>query len=159
MASTEPQEIIASEIKIVDRKGKLRMRLAVDEDGTAAVRFFDNGEQLRMALYPREPEDSDEQTLMEDREAGLVITERSPASVIRLAINDDGLLGKRPRLEIIEGVDIGRGRHRFPPLPRMLMTNPTLRLIVPSRLARESLRIVDESLLLRLKLERIVRPA
>ena len=59
----KPQRIIANEITIVDRHGRPRMRLAVDDDGTAAVKFYDNGDHLRVALFLKQPENDDEDSL------------------------------------------------------------------------------------------------
>ena len=117
MESTELPQIITREITIVDSRGKRRMRLAVDEDGTAAVKFFDRDEQLRMALYLKGPEEDAEELLMEDREAALIITEGASGRAVVLGITTDGLSGPRPRLEITEGAGFGRQRHRFPARP------------------------------------------
>jgi len=118
--ATEPQKITASELTIVDRKGKPRIRMHVEEDGTAAVQFLDRDERLRMALYLKEHDVDDEAYLLDegsDNEAGLVVTGRLSKASIRLGISYDGLFGKRPHLEITEGPGWGRKRHRFPPRP------------------------------------------
>ena len=117
---TEPQKITATQLTIVDRKGKPRIRMLVDEDGTAAVEFLDRDQRLRMALYLKEPDVDDEAYLLEegsDNEAGLVVTGRLSKASIRLGISYDGLFGKRPHLEIVEGPGWGRRRHRFPSRP------------------------------------------
>lgn len=119
-AVTEPQKITASEITIVDRKGKPRIRMLVEEDGTAAVEFLDRNERLRMALYLKEHDADDEDGILEagsDNDAGLVITGRLSKASIRLGISDDGFFGKRARLEITEGLGWGGRKHRFPSLP------------------------------------------
>ena len=117
---SEPQKITASEITIVDRKGKPRIRMAVDTDGTAAVEFLDGNERLRMALYLKEYDIDDEDFLFEegsDNDSGLLVTGRKSGATIRLGICEDGLFGKRPRLEITEGAGWGKTRHRVPPRP------------------------------------------
>jgi hypothetical protein len=113
----QSQRIIASEITIVDRRGRPRIRLGVDEDGTAAVKLYDSGEQLRAALYLKQPEDDDEESLLvsEYGELGLLLVDRD-AGVVRLAIGEDGLLGRRARIEVVESAG-GRRRHVFPPRP------------------------------------------
>lgn len=117
----ELQKIVASEITIVDSNGKPRMRLLVDEDNTAAVQFFDKTEQLRMALYLREPVGDDVDLLCDepgsDNEAGLIVTARQSHAALRLGVLEDGLFGKRPHLEIVEGLGYSKRRHRFPPRP------------------------------------------
>jgi len=114
----KPQRIIASEITIVDRHGKPRMRLGVDDDGTAAVKFYDNTDHLRVALFLKQPEDDDEDSLFmsDDGELGLLMVDRR-AGGIRLTIAEDGILGKRARLEISESLLDKRRTHRFPPRP------------------------------------------
>ena len=113
--ATEPQKIVASEITIVDRTGKPRIRLGVDEDGTAAVKFYNANEQLRMILYLKQPYDDDGVTMSEHGEVGLIMIERSDA--IRLGIMEDGLFQRSPRLQIVQGVG-GRKRFQvFPPRP------------------------------------------
>jgi len=117
---TNLQKITATEITIVDGKGKPRIRLAVEEDGTAAVKFLDGNERLCMALYLKEHDADDDDYPFEegsDNDSGLVVTGRRSGAAIRLGISEDGLFGKRPRLEITEGVGYGRPRHRFPPRP------------------------------------------
>ena len=118
--ATEPQKITASEITIVDRKGKPRIRMLVEEDGTAAVEFLDRDERLRMALYLKERDVDDEDYLLEtgsDNDSGLLVTGRLSGAAIRLGISDDGFFGRRARLEIAEGPGWGKKRHRFPSLP------------------------------------------
>ena len=117
---TEPQKITANEITIVDRKGKPRIRMLVEEDGTAAVEFLDRTERLRMALYLKEVDVDDEDYLFEegsDNDSGLMVTGRRSGAAIRLGISEDAFFGKRPRLEITEGPGWGKTRHRFPPRP------------------------------------------
>lgn len=117
---TEPQKITANEITIVDRKGNPRIRMLVEEDGTAAVEFLDRDERLRMALYLKEPDVDDDDYLIEadsDNDAGLLVTGRLTGASIRLGISNDGFFGRRPRLEIAEGPGWGKRRHRFPSLP------------------------------------------
>ena len=119
-AAIEPQKIIASEITIVGSNGKPRIRMSVDDDGTAAVQFLDGEGRLRMALYLREPDPDDEDTFFEsgsDNDSGLLVTGRQSGASIRLGISDDTLFGKRARLEIVEGRALGKRRHRFPVLP------------------------------------------
>jgi len=118
--ATEPQKITANEITIVDRKGNPRIRMLVEEDGTAAVEFLDRDERLRMALYLKEPDVDDDDYLIEadsDNDAGLLVTGRLTGASIRLGISNDGFFGRRPRLEIAEGPGWGKRRHRFPSLP------------------------------------------
>jgi len=118
--ATEPQEITASKITIVDRMGKPRIRLLVDEDGAAAAQFLDGDGHLRMALYLKERNVDDEGYLMDaasDNEAGLLITGRLSGAAIKLGISDDAFFGKRPRLEVTEGTGWSKRRHRFPSLP------------------------------------------
>jgi hypothetical protein len=118
--ATEPQKITANEITIVDRKGKPRIRMLVEEDGTAAVEFLDRDERLRMALYLKERDVDDEDYLLEtgsDNDSGLLVTGRLSGAAIRLGISDDAFFGKRARLEIAEGPRRGKRRHRFPALP------------------------------------------
>lgn len=118
--ATEPQKITANEITIVDRKGKPRIRMLVEDDGTAAVEFLDRDERLRMALYLKEPDVDDEDYLMEegsDNDSGLLVTGRLSKASIRLGISDDGFFGRRARLEIAEGPGWGSRRHRFPSRP------------------------------------------
>lgn len=118
--ATEPQKITANEITIVDRKGKPRIRMLVEEDGTAAVEFLDRDERLRMALYLKERDVDDEDYLLEtgsDNDSGLLVTGRLSGAAIRLGISDDAFFGKRARLEIAEGPQWGKRRHRFPSLP------------------------------------------
>ena len=117
---TEPQKITASEITIVDRKGKPRIRMLVEEDGTAAVEFLDRDERLRMALYLKEPDEDCDDYIIDsgsDNDLGLVLTGRLSKASIRLGISNDGFFGKRARLEITEGLGWGGRRHRFPSLP------------------------------------------
>jgi len=117
---TEPQKIIANELTIVDRKGKPRIRMVVEEDGTAAVKFLDGNERLRMALYLKEPNGDDETCLVEadaDNDAGLLVTGRLSNASIRLGISNDGFFGRRPHIEIVEGPGWGSKRHRFPSRP------------------------------------------
>lgn len=117
---TQPQKITANEITIVDRKGKPRIRMLVEEDGTAAVEFLDRDERLRMALYLKEPGVDDEDYVIEadsDNDSGLLVTGRLSGAAIRLGISGDGFFGRRPRLEIAEGPGWGKRRHRFPTLP------------------------------------------
>jgi len=117
----KPQRIIANEITIVDRHGKPRMRLGVDDDGTAAVKFYDNTDHLRVALFLRQPENDDEDSLFmsEDGELGLLMVDRRSGG-IRLTIAEDGILGKRARLEISESLLDKRRTHRFPPRPAVM---------------------------------------
>ena len=118
--ATEPQKIIANEITLVDRNGKPRIRMAVEDDGTAAVKFLDGDNRLRMVLYLKEPDADDEDYVFNegsDNEAGLIVTGRRSGGSIRVGISDDGLVGKRARLEIVEGQGWGKKRHRFPELP------------------------------------------
>jgi len=118
--NTEPERIVASELIIVDRKGKPRIRMLVEEDGTAAVEFLDRDERLRMALYLKEPDVDDEDYVIEahsDNDSGLLVTGRLSGAAIRLGISDDRFFGRRPRLEIAEGPGWGKRRHRFPSLP------------------------------------------
>ena len=118
--ATEPQKIIANEITLVDRNGKPRIRMAVEEDGTAAVKFLDGDQRLCMVLYLKEPDPDDEDyTFNEgsDNDAGLIVTGRRSGASIRVGISDDGLFGRRARLEIVEGQGWGKKRNRFPPLP------------------------------------------
>lgn len=118
--ATEPQKITASEITIVDRKGNPRIRMLVEEDGTAAVEFLDRDKRLRMALYLKEPDVDGDDYLIEagsDNDAGLLVTGRLSGASIRLGISNDGFFGRRPRLEIAEGPGWGKRRHRFPSLP------------------------------------------
>ena len=114
---TRPQRIIASGITIVDGRGRTRIRLGVDDDGTAAVKLFDQAEHLRAALFLKQRDDGDEDSHFEFEggELGLLMVDR--AGSIRLTIDEDGLVGKRPRLEITEAPGSGRRRHRFPPRP------------------------------------------
>ena len=116
-----PQRITARELTIVDRNGKPRMRLAVDDDGTAAVKFYDNNNQLRVALFLKQPQDDDEDSLFmsEDGELGLLMVDRRSGG-IRLTIAEDGILGKRARLEISESLLDQRRTHRFPPRPAVM---------------------------------------
>jgi hypothetical protein len=116
----EAQKIIANEITLVDRNGKPRIRLVVEDDGTAAVKFLDGEERLRMALYLKEPNVEDDDYLFaegSDNDAGLIVTGRGSGASIRLGISYDGLFGRRARLEVTEGPGYGRKRHRFPALP------------------------------------------
>ena len=117
----EPQRITAREITIVDRHGKPRMRLGVDDDGTAAVNFYDNTDHLRVALFLKQPEDDDEDSLFmsDDGELGLLMVDRRSGG-IRLTIAQDGILGKRARLEISESLLDKRRTHRFPPRPAVV---------------------------------------
>jgi hypothetical protein len=117
----KPQRIIANEITIVDRHGKPRMRLGVDDDGTAAVKFYDNTDHLRVALFLKQPENDDEDSLFmsEDGELGLLMVDRRSGG-IRLTIAEDGILGKRARLEISESLLDKRRTHRFPPRPAVM---------------------------------------
>jgi hypothetical protein len=117
----KPQRIIANEITIVDRHGRPRMRLGVDDDGTAAVKFYDNTDHLRVALFLRQPENDDEDSLFmsEDGELGLLMVDRRSGG-IRLTIAEDGILGKRARLEISESLLDKRRTHRFPPRPAVM---------------------------------------
>lgn len=117
---TEPQKITANELTIVDRKGKPRIRMLVEDDGTAAVEFLDRDQRLRMALYLKEPDLDDEDYLMEegsDNDSGLLVTGRLSKASIRLGISDDGFFGRRARMEIAEGPGRGKTRHRFPSRP------------------------------------------
>jgi hypothetical protein len=119
-ATSEAQTLTATEITLVDRNGKPRIRLGVDDDGTAAVKFFDRDEKLRMALYLKEPGLNDEDCLTEtgsDNDSGLLVVGRRSGASVALGITEDGLFGKRPRLEIVEGTGWGKKRHRFPPRP------------------------------------------
>jgi len=117
----KPQRIIANEITIVDRHGRPRMRLGVDDDGTAAVKFYDNTDHLRVALFLKQPENDDEDSLFvsEDGELGLLMVDRRSGG-IRLTIAEDGILGKRARLEISESLLDKRRTHRFPPRPAVM---------------------------------------
>jgi hypothetical protein len=117
----KPQRIIASEITIVDRSGRPRIRLAVDDDGTAAVKFYDSADHLRVALFLKQPENEDEDSLFmsEDGELGLLMVDRRSGG-IRLTIAEDGILGKRARLEISESLLDKRRTHRFPPRPAVM---------------------------------------
>ena len=123
-AAVEPQRIVASEITLVDRRGRPRIRMVADEDGTAAVKFYDTDDQLRMALYLKEPEADDETDgvdnadliIAECAEAGLIMTERFAGS-IRLGIYNDGLFGRRPHLEIAQGAGTTKRVHLFPSRP------------------------------------------
>ena len=118
--ATQPQRITASEIVIVDRDGKPRIRMSVDDDGTAAVKFLDREERLHMALYLTERNSDDEDYLFEsgsDNDSGLLVAGRQSGATIRLGISDDGFFGKRARLEITEGRASVKRRHRFPVLP------------------------------------------
>src|ERR1044071_2262605 len=120
LAGIETRKVVATEITIVDRNGKPRIRLHVDEDGAAAVKFFDRDEKLRMALYLKEPGFDDEDCLTEtgsDNDSGLLVVGRRSGASVALGITEDGLFGKRPRLEIVEGTGWGKKRHRFPPRP------------------------------------------
>ena len=120
VTALEPTTITANEISIVDRNGKPRIRMLVEDDGTAAVEFFDGENRLRMALYLKEPDPDDETAMFEsasDNDAGLVVTGRQSGASIMIGITDDRLYGKRARLEILEGRAWGKGRHRFPTLP------------------------------------------
>jgi hypothetical protein len=114
----DPQRITARELTIVDRHGRPRMRLGVDDDGTAAVKFYDNTDHLRVALFLKQPEDDDEDSLFmsDDGELGLLMVDRRSGG-IRLTIAEDGILGKRARLEISESLLDKRRTHRFPPRP------------------------------------------
>jgi len=117
----DPQRITARELTIVDRHGRPRMRLAVDDDGTAAVKLYDNNDHLRVALFLKQPEDDDEDSLFmsEDGELGLLMVDRRSGG-IRLTIAEDGILGKRARLEISESLLDKRRTHRFPPRPAVM---------------------------------------
>jgi hypothetical protein len=111
MTSTEPQKIVASEITIVDRDGKPRIRLLVEEDGSPAIHLIDKAEKLRVALYLKDDEDW-------DSEAGLLITNSNRAATIRLWVGHDALTERRASLDIVEGIGIGRRVHKFPARPR-----------------------------------------
>ena len=118
--ATEPQRITANEITLVDRNGKPRIRMVVEDDGTAAVEFLDKHERLRMALYLKEPDLDNDDYVIEadsDNDAGLLVTGRLSGAAIRLGISHDGFFGKRARLEIAEGPGWGQRRHRFPTRP------------------------------------------
>lgn len=117
---TEPQTITARAINLVDRNGLLRISLTVEDDGTAAVKFLDRDQHLRMILYLKEPDSNDDACFLDegsDNDAGLIVAGRQSGNSIRLGISDDGFFGKRARLEIVEGRSWGKGRHRFPALP------------------------------------------
>lgn len=118
--AAEPQKITANEITLVDRHGKPRIHMSVEDDGTAAVKFLDGEEHLRMAIYLKEPNLDDEDLLTDsgsDNDAGLIVTGRQSRAMIRLGISGDGLYGKRARLEINEGSSWSKKRHRFPAIP------------------------------------------
>lgn len=102
----EPQSIVAREITIVDPEGKPRIRMQVEGDGTPVIKFLDQDEQLRMALYVKPAEGT-----------GLLITDPNHSATIRLEVGEDGLTGHHGRLEIAEGPTHPRKIHRFPPRP------------------------------------------
>ena len=113
----EPQQLTASEITIVDGRGRPRIRLGVGEDGLAAVKFYDNENQMRMTLYMRQPDDESEAVLLGDiTDMGLLIVDRH-AGTIRLGIGCDGFFGRTPHLEIAQGAGFSKRVHLFPPRP------------------------------------------